>query len=302
MWRLDQKGVIHHILPLIIIVGIAVLGVYFFVSSHALPYPHPDLSGCAEEMPSVTTNPEFPLEKTTSFLSTKPPGDIQFYTNGHINPTGYISRNHLAFTKNGLIISGYPDPSNKYIDPSGKHPTPGVVGAGFDLNSNTVYGGFDVCLSMTAGNWQAVRVILIAWPVDNQFNEGEIDMFEASPQSLLIHIHEIVPPGYVCSTPDQSWNCLNPRTSAYNGTWPSTAGPTSPHLISARWDPTDGYNFYLDGTLIHNVPIAGNVALVNTRHHLSIQMQDQRQNSKNSENATIYWAATYQYNANAVSP
>jgi hypothetical protein len=133
---------------------------------------------------------------------------------------------------------------------------------------------------MTAGNWQNVHIVIISWPADDVPAEGELDFFEGNPQDLGIFVHEIGP---------------SPGTNVYAGYWPAALA-TGTHLISARWDPVNGYRFYLDGTLVDSAPISSSITTPTTGHHLSIQMQDIYEDSTSTETATIYWTASYGYN------
>jgi hypothetical protein len=133
---------------------------------------------------------------------------------------------------------------------------------------------------MSSGNWQDVHLVIISWPSDNNWNEGENDFFEGNPQDLAINVHEIG---------------SNPATNVWQGSWPSSLA-TGTHDISARWDPVNGYRFYLDGSLVGTASISSSVTTPTTSHHLSIQMQDTSEASTSTETATIYWTASYGYN------
>lgn len=310
--KLNQKGIIHHLLPIIIVIGMAVFGVYILVDSHAeIPTPYNIPCSSQSSVPTVSTNGsdlEYPVTSVTDFNtnnSYQPPLGFYNYGNGIRSPRGWMAQNHIVFTKKGLVIQNYPDPYNKYLygtktDAPPNKPIPGDVGAGFDLGSPTqsvVDGGFDICFSMSAGNWQNVELLLIAWPSDGHFSEGEIDIFEGNPQTLYMHIHEIAQetqPTCNCKT------CQDPRCNAYNGVWPKALATPGPHLIAARWYQTStgsgAYDFYLDGKLAISVPVGGNVSMVTMPHLLSIGTRDTNVHSKNRSAATIYWVASYGYN------
>ncbi len=123
-------------------------------------------------------------------------------------------------------------------------------------------------------------MVIISWPADNNWNEGELDFFEGNPQSLQINVHEIG---------------SNPAANVWQGYWPSSLA-SGIHLISARWDPIHGYRFYLDKVLVATAPISGSVTTPTTSHFLSMQMQDMTESGTNTETATVYWTASYGYN------
>lgn len=280
---LGSKGIVHHILPLVIIVGTAITGVGYLVATHANSVK-PHNSVCSNSPPTSTSDPHFPLSSVTQFSGKKSLSDFtnfQSYGYGVQKPAGYIADNHFLYKNNRLYIRGYPDPYNKVLNPTGKKKIPGVVGAGFDLNNNIDgSGGIDVCFAMTVASWQKVHLVILAWPIDQQAVEGEVDIFEGNPQFLVLHVHQIGG---------------DPTKNAATRAWPASLAAPGPHLISARWDPTDGYNFYSDGKFVTNVPTSV-ASTPTTPHHLSIQMQDMPLRETSSQVATIYWAATYSYN------
>lgn len=223
--------------------------------------------------PTVSSNPLYPLEQVTSFAGGKIPGNLVDYGDLVLPPSGYIASSHLVPTANGLEIEGYPDSISGSVG--------GVTGAGFNL-SDTVpsSGGFDVCFSMSSGNWQNVHLVLISWPADNNWNEGENDFFEGNPQDMAINVHQIG---------------SDPGDTVWSGTWPSSLA-SGIHVLSARWDPVNGYRYYLDGQLVATAPVSATGGTPSTPHYLAIQMQDMTQSSTSSESATIYWTARYGYN------
>jgi hypothetical protein len=196
------------------------------------------------------------------------PGNLTDYGDLELPPAGWIASSHLVPTANGLEVKGYPD-SN-----------PGVTGAGFNLNDEVPSsGGFDVCFSMSPGDWQNVHLVLISWPADQNWGEGENDFFEGNPQDMEINVHQIG---------------NDPADNVWQGLWPS-ALTSGVHVVSARWDPVNGYRYYLDGKLVATAPISSTVTTPTTPHYLAIQMQDTTEASTSSETATIYWTARYGY-------
>jgi hypothetical protein len=135
---------------------------------------------------------------------------------------------------------------------------------------------------MSTGDWQKVHLVLISWPDDENWDDGENDIFEGNPQSMQINIHEIG---------------SSPSTNVYRGMWPSPLSNGQPHLISSRWDPINGYRFYLDGALVATAPVSSTVKVPTVGHHLCIQMQDTTESSTSDETATMYWMATYGYSS-----
>jgi hypothetical protein len=236
---------------------------------------------CNVSPPTTSSNPTYPLIHTTTFTGSTFPSDFNTYGYGVQQPGGYIAANHDVLMGNYLQVQGYPDPNNPGLLAAGYHPT-GVVGAGFDLSTPVPSsGGFDVCMSMTTNNWQNVHLVLISWPTDNNWNEGENDFFEGNPQSMQVNVHEIG---------------SSPATNVYQSNWPSALGNGNIHLLSARWDPSNGYTFYLDGTKFATSGTSSSITVPTTPHHLSIQMQDIPQNSSATVSANVYWAAAYGYN------
>ena len=218
--------------------------------------------------PTVSANPLYPLEEVTNFMGGALPGNLTDYGNLELPPAGFIASSHLVPTSNGLEIKGYPD-SN-----------PGVTGAGFNLADQVPSsGGFDVCFSMSAGNWQNVHLVLISWPADQNWGEGENDFFEGNPQDMQINVHQIG---------------SDPADNVWQGFWPPSLA-SGVHIVSARWDPVNGYRYYLDGKLVATAPISSTVTTPTTPHYLAIQMQDTTESSTSSETATIYWTARYGY-------
>jgi hypothetical protein len=125
-------------------------------------------------------------------------------------------------------------------------------------------------------------LVVISWPVDNNWDEGENDILGAGGTgngAATIFVHNIG---------------SDPANNAYAGTWPDTV-LTGTHVISARWDPVNGYRYYLDGTLIATAPIGGDVVAPTTPHQFAIQLQDLGEDSTSSETATMYWVASYGY-------
>ncbi len=229
---------------------------------------------CASSLPTTSSDPTYPLSQVENFSGRSLPSVWSDYGNEVQQPSGYVAASHLVLVPgSGTQFQGYPDAISGNVG--------GVTGAsGAVLTYVPSSGGYDVCFSMTQGNWQNVHMVIISWPSDNNWNEGELDFFEGNPQSLQINIHEIGP---------------NPATNVWQGHWPSSLA-SGIHLISARWDPVHGYRFYLDGALVATAPISSSVTTPTTSHFLSMQMQDMTENGTNSETATVYWTASYGYN------
>jgi hypothetical protein len=227
---------------------------------------------CATNPPTVSNNSLYPLQQVVSFIGSSLPSQWDDYGNEIQQPAGYVAADHAVFVPGGgLEIEGYPDPISGSVG--------GVTGGSGDISFDVANsGGFDVCLNMSSGSWQNVHLVVISWPVDNNWNEGENDFFEGNPQSMQINVHEIG---------------SNPATNVWQGSWPAALA-SGTHVISSRWDPINGYRFYLDGTLIGTAPISSSVTTPTTGHQLSIQMQDTTE-STSKETATIYWAAAYGY-------
>jgi hypothetical protein len=230
-------------------------------------------TSCATAPPTVSNNSLYPLQQVVSFTGPSLPSQWLDYGNEIQQPAGYVAADHAVFVPStGLEIEGYPDPISGSVG--------GVTGGSGDISFDVANsGGFDVCLSLSSGNWQNVHLVVISWPVDNNWDEGENDFFEGNPQSMQINVHEIG---------------SNPATNVWQGSWPQALA-TGTHVISARWDPINGYRFYLDGTLVGTAPISSSVTTPTTGHQLSIQMQDTTESSTSTETATIYWAAAYGY-------
>ncbi len=229
---------------------------------------------CASSPPTTSNNPLYPLSQVENFSGTTLPSVWRDYGNEVQQPSGYVAADHAVFVPGtGFELQGYPDSISGNIG--------GVTGgSGAVLTYVPSSGGYDVCFSMSSGNWQDVHLVLISWPTDNNWNEGENDFFEGNPQDMEINVHEIG---------------SSPQTNVWQGTWPSTLGNGSPHLISTRWDPINGYRFYLDGTLVATAPISSTVTTPTTSHFLSMQMQDMDEASTSTETATIHWTASYGY-------
>lgn len=304
--KINQKGVIHHVLPLIIAVVVGISGIYLLVTSNAESITQ---SQTCNSSFTPGTNTQIYPQISQSFINYRKYTNIyqipnfQPYGNNIRKPAGFQANSHLVLSKRyGLVIQGYPDPHNPALLQNYKHIT-GVVAGGFDVGYPFVSsgGGFDVCLQMSKGNWQHVELLVIGWPSDGNFSEGEVDAFEGSPQNLSMHVHEIAPqypgPGICnCKT------CKDPRCNAYNGTWPKLLATPGPHLLSFRWNPQQ-YLFYVDHKLAIRVPVnaakGGLVSAVTTDHELSIGMRDVYENSNSREDTYIYWSAAYGYNPSA---
>jgi hypothetical protein len=237
--------------------------------------PPPVASTCATSPPTTSNNSLYPLQQVVSFTGSTLPSQWQDYGNEVQAPAGYVAADHAVFVPgNGLELKGYVDPISGSVG--------GVTGASGDVNINVANsGGFDVCLSMSSGNWQNVQLVVISWPTDNVWAEGENDILgsQGTNGPVTIFVHNIG---------------SDPANNAYYGTWPSSV-LTGTHDISARWDPVNGYRYYLDGTLIATAPIGGNVQAPTTPHHFAIQLQDLGENSTSTETATMYWVASYGY-------
>jgi len=231
---------------------------------------------CATSPPTTSPDPLYPLQQVVSFTGSTLPSQWQDYGNEVQAPAGYVAADHAVFVPGGgLELEGYVDPISGSVG--------GVTGASGDVAINVANsGGFDVCLSMSAGNWQQVQLVVISWPSDNVWGEGENDILgsQGTNGPVTIFVHNIG---------------SDPANNAWYGTWPSSV-LTGTHDISARWDPINGYRYYLDGTLIGTAPIGGNVQAPTTPHHFAIQMQDLGQDSTSTETATMYWVASYGYN------
>jgi hypothetical protein len=229
---------------------------------------------CATSPPTVSSNSSYPLSQVVSFTGSTLPSQWDDYGNEVQQPAGYVAASHAVFVPGtGLELKGYPDSISGSVG--------GVTAASGDVSIPVASsGGYDVCFSMSAGSWQNVHLVIISWPVDNNWNEGENDFFEGNPQGMGINVHEIG---------------SSPATNVWQGSWPSALS-SGTHVISSRWDPINGYRFYLDGTLVATAPVGGAVTTPTTAHQLSIQMQDTTESSTSSESTTVYWVASYGYN------
>lgn len=229
---------------------------------------------CAASLPTVSNNPLYPLQAAQNFSGASIPSDWADYGNGIQQPSGYVAASHVVLIPGvGTEIQGYPDPVSGSIR--------GVTGgSGAVLSLVNSSGGYDVCFSMSSGNWQNVHIVLISWPDDNNWGDGENDFFEGNPQSMQINIHEIG---------------NNPSVNVWQGTWPAALA-SGVHLVSARWDPINGYRFYLDDVLVGTAAPSSTVKTPTVPHFLSMQMQDMTEASTSTETATIYWTASYGYN------
>jgi len=237
----------------------------------------PPTSGtCVTSPPTVSPDPLYPLQQVVSFTGSSLPSQWQDYGNEIQAPSGYVAANHAVFVPGGgLQLKGYVDSISGSVG--------GVTGASGDVAITVASsGGFDACVSMTGGNWQSTQLVIISWPNDNVWGEGENDIFDGGGTGgpAYIYVHEIG---------------SNPANNTYIGTWPNSS-LSGAHNISSRWDPVRGYRFYLDGTLIASAPISSSVKTPTTPHHFAIQLQDMGQNSTNPETATLYWVASYGYN------
>ncbi|HUC95478.1 MAG TPA: hypothetical protein VMR76_00780 [Candidatus Saccharimonadia bacterium] len=294
-FNLGIKGVINK--KLIVTWGTTTSGYPYTISSihpcnPSAPHPANFVVSCTKTVPKTTTNSTYPWLQTVNFMQSKLSNQWIDYGNEIQQPSGYVAASHAVFIPGiGLAIEGYPDKislENKKIG--------GVTGGSGDVNAPiSGSGGFDVCFSMTGGDWQRVTLAIISWPTStakNAWNQGELDIFEGSPKSLGINLHEIGP---------------TPRTNVWQGGWPTTLADGGIHLISARWNLTDGYSFSLDNKLVTN--LAPNclpqndpsynpdcVQTPTTPHQLSIQMRDVTEKSSSQETAIIYWTASYGYN------
>lgn len=236
---------------------------------------------CNYRVPTSSTDKNFPLTNVTPFRgSTYPYQNFQDYGYREMGGGGFIATNHHSLVNNTLIMKGYPDPNNTGLAHAGYNNVPGAVGSGFDLKKAYVAnsGGFDVCFSMSQVNWQGVHLAILSWPTSDNWDEGETDIFEGNPQVMKMFIHPIT------TSPN--------KTAVFRRFWPASLSKGI-HMVSGRWDSVHGYSFYLDGALVANAPLSKTIKPTTTPHHLSIQMQDLKENSSSSEYATIYWAATY---------
>jgi len=230
---------------------------------------------CNTSPPTVSPDPLYPLQQVVSFTGSTLPSQWADYGNEVQAPAGYVAASHAVFVPGtGLELKGYVDPISGSVG--------GVTGASGDVwlpvaNS----GGFDVCLSMSAGDYQDTQLVVISWPDDNNWDEGENDILgsQGTNGPVTIFVHNIG---------------SDPANNAWYGTWPSSV-LTGVHDIGARWDPVNGYRYYLDGTLIATAPIGGNVQAPTTSHHFAIQLQDLGEDSTNSETVTMYWVASFGY-------
>lgn len=284
--------------------------------------PPPPSSSCATTPPTTSYNADYSLisgsssqPNPTVFNKTVSSGESiksvypQFgnYGDESASPYGYYLTTHLDFTGKYLAIKGYPD--NNASDYSG------VVGAGFSINNPLIAdsGGFDFCMSLSNGPWanngnssdkDGVNMVVISWPTEG-WQYGENDSFEGNPQSPAINIHAIG-----CNPNDSKApnSCSLP---AYGeDKWPvSVVSDGQPHLYSVRWNPSDGYNYYLDDPTLSSTGLIANSnhPTPTTPHQISLQMQDSscvqggtygsalKCNTVTVE-ADIYWVAMYSYN------
>ena len=240
------------------------------------PAPPTDCSASPATSASSLNGLTYPLIHTTTFTGLSFPSNFQSYGNGVQSPGGYIMSSHDVLTGSYLQVQGYNDGGYS-----------SAVGAGFDLSDQVPSsGGFDICMSLSTNYWGApgsdMHIVLISWPVDNVWGEGENDIFEGNIVSPQINVHEIG---------------SNPSVNVYQGSWGSSnLNDGKPHLFSARWDPINGYTFWLDNkTKIGQ----SNAQTPTTAHHLSIQMQDLCECTSISKSsmvtANIYWTAAYSY-------
>ena len=229
---------------------------------------------CSSTLPTTSTNSLYPLQDVENFSGSSLPSVWRDYGNGIQQPSGYVAASHVVLIPGvGTEIQGYPDPVSGSIGG-----VTGGSGAVLMLVNNS--GGYDVCFSMSSGNWQNVHLVLKSWPTDNNWDEGENDFFEGNPQSMQINVHEIG---------------SSPATNVWQGNWPASLA-SGVHLISARWDPVNGYRFYLDGSLVATAAPTSSIQTPTTQHFLSMQIQDMTEQSTSTETATIYWTAAYGYN------
>jgi hypothetical protein len=246
-------------------------------STTSTPPPTPVSSNCADNPPKVSSDALYPLQQVMPLNGISlAADDFQDYGNEVQKPAGYVARTHVIPGIGGLVIDGYPDAISGTVG--------GVTGGSGDIGGSgnlvSTSGGFDICFSMSKGDWQHVHLVLISWPSNNVWADGENDFFEGNPQSMQINLHQIGP---------------NPATNVYRGYWPSGLADGGIHLLSTRWDPTNGYRFYLDGTLAATAPVSATVATPTVPHHLVLQMQDTTESSTSIESATFYWMASYGY-------
>jgi hypothetical protein len=231
---------------------------------------------CATTPPSSSSSSLYPLQQVVSFTGSSLPSQWADYGNEVQAPGGYVAADHAVFIPGtGLELKGYTDSISGSVK--------GVTGASGDVGINVASsGGFDVCITMTSGNWQDTQLVIISWPSDNNWDEGENDIFDGGGTGgpAYIYVHNIG---------------SDPANNAYIGTWPNSV-LTGTHIIGARWDPVNGYRYYLDGTLVATASIGGNVVAPTTAHHFAIQLQDLGEDSTTSETATMYWVASYGYN------
>jgi hypothetical protein len=235
--------------------------------------PAPSSTSCATAPPTTSSDSLYPLQQVVNFTGSTLPSQWQDYGNGIQQPAGAIAASHAVFVPGtGLELQSYTDPVSGSVG--------GVTSGSGDVDIPVATsGGYDVCFTMSSGNWQNVHLVVISWPTDNNWNEGENDFFEGNPQGMGINVHEIG---------------SSPATNVWQGNWPSSLA-SGTHVISSRWDPINGYRFYLDGTLVATAPVGGSVTTPTTSHHISIQMQDTSESSTSSESTTIYWVASYGY-------
>lgn len=246
-------------------------------------------------IPHKTSNSIYPLIAATVFNQATDngslPSNFQNYGNDQGNQLGgggFISGSNIDLTSNNLQLNGvYSGTTNPKVSPRG------VIGAGFDLNNNvTTSGGFDVCFAVNKSNWQNVNLVLISWPTDRTWSEGEIDFAEGNPQGMDINIH---PVGCSDTNPPPKGKVFC-GDNVYRHAWPAGLVNGGVHVVGVRYDSHNGYRFYLDRTLFAQVPLSNTVKLPTGAHHLSIQLQDTSASSTSSgETATIYWAAAYSY-------
>jgi len=230
---------------------------------------------CNTSLPTTSPDPLYPLLQVANFTGSTLPSQWADYGNEVQAPAGYVAASHAVFVPGtGLELKGYVDPISGSVG--------GVTGASGDVWLPVASsGGFDVCLSMSAGDYQDTQLVVISWPDDNNWGEGENDILgsQGTNGPVTIFVHNIG---------------SDPANNAWYGTWPSSV-LTGVHDIGARWDPINGYRYYLDGTLIATAPIGGNVQAPTTSHHFAIQLQDLGEDSTNSETVTMYWVASFGY-------
>ncbi|HUC95477.1 MAG TPA: prepilin-type N-terminal cleavage/methylation domain-containing protein [Candidatus Saccharimonadia bacterium] len=257
------------------------------------PPPLPS-SSCATSPPSSSSDSTYPLLKTTTFKGSTP-SNLQSYGNnggGQMGGGGYISGSNLVMKGSYLQVQG------NYSGTTNPSSTPrGVIGAGFDLNPPPVSssGGFDVCMSLSTNTWgRDLNLVLLSWPaLPGSWSDGENDFFEGNPQDVLagyktINVHAV---GCNASDPRSSNYCGH---NVYQNSWPTTLADGQPHVVSARWNPSQGYSFSLDGTQFASSGPSITTPIV--PHQLSIQLQDTCTCNTSDVYANIYWAAAYGYN------